>query len=94
MSTSNTKEYIICSCGHIDHMFVLMKDKSDDNYVDLALTVHLCPVPFFQRIKKAFSYIFGKRSRYGDFDEVIINRENALKIQDFLSQVINDEHFK
>lgn len=94
MPIETTKEYVICNCGHNDHMFILSRDKCADNYVDLALTVHLSPIPFLKRIKHAFLYIFGKRSRYGDFDEILLNRESVLKIQSFLDETMKDEYFK
>ena len=94
MSIETTRECVVCSCGHSDHMFILVRDKCADNYVDLALTIHLSPMPFFQRIKKAISYIFGKRSKYGDFDEVLINRNAAIKIVNFFKDTLEDEYFK
>lgn len=89
-----TKEYIMCTCNHSDHMFILVKDEYDGEYIDLSLTVHLSPIPFLKRIKNAFLYVLGKRSRYGDFDEIILNRESVLKIQSFLEETMKNEKFK
>lgn len=94
MPVETTREYVICNCGHNDHMFILIKDKCSDNYVDVALSVHLSPIPLFKRIKHAFFYILGKRSRYGDFDEVLLNRESVSRIQSFLDEAMKDEYFK
>ena len=41
------------------------------------MTIHLVDVPFWKRVKKAISYILGHKSRYGEFDEVILGKQHA-----------------
>ena len=94
MSDKIEKECIICRCGSYNHMVMLIRDQFFDEYVDLSLNIHLSPLPFFKRLKNAFFYIFGRRSRYGDFDEVLLNRESVLKIQSFLEETMKNEKFK
>ena len=45
---------------------------------------HLNKLPFWSRVKYGIKYIFGYKSRYGAFDEFIINPKDAKKIEDIL----------
>ena len=68
-----------CKCGSFDHIFCVTVDE-DDMFIE----VHLCPLPFWQRVKNAVSYIFGRRSRYGDFEEIILTPLDAFILGDSL----------
>lgn len=69
----------LCRCGSIQHMLVVTAD--DD---DLFFEVHLAPLPFFERVKTALRYILGRRSRWGDFEEVYFSPAMALELGDRL----------
>jgi hypothetical protein len=43
--------------------------------------VHLNRLPFWRRISYAIKYVFGRKSRYGAFDEFIFNAEDAERLQ-------------
>lgn len=51
---------------------------------DLFIEVHLSPLPFWQRVGNALRYILGRRSPYGDFEEIILGPEDALDLGDRL----------
>jgi len=82
------REFVICSCNHSDHLIIL---NYDGNYC--SIEVHLSPLPFFKRLINGIKYIFGFRSRYGDFDEIMIDREKATKIKEFFDKSLSDENF-
>jgi hypothetical protein len=63
----------------MQHSFVVSADEED-----LFIEVHLSPLPIWGRIKNAISYIFGKRSVYGDFEEVLLSPNDALDLGDRL----------
>ena len=69
----------ICKCSSMQHSFVVSADEED-----LFIEVHLSPLPIWGRIKNAISYIFGKRSVYGDFEEVLLSPNDALDLGDRL----------
>ena len=67
----------ICRCGSLEHIFVVTADEED-----LFIEVHLSPLPFVERVKHAIQYLFGYRSRWGDFDEILLDPETALRLGD------------
>lgn len=72
------QEIFICECGSTEHQFIIRKfDDEEEAY----LTIHLNKKPLLKRIKYAFKYIFGYQSRYGAFDEIILNPDDADKLQ-------------
>lgn len=73
------KTLFLCRCGSLEHSFVVIADEHD-----LLFEVHLSPLPFRQRVINAVKYILGKRSRYGDFEEIILDPEDALDLGDKL----------
>lgn len=87
------KEFVLCSCNHADHLLIINYNEEKD-YADCSIEIHLSPLPFFQRLIRAFKYVFGYRSRYGDYEEMVIDRERALKIKNFLDNAIGKENFK
>ena len=76
-----------CVCGSLEHIFIVTAD--DD---DLFIEVHLSPLPFFERLKHAVQYLFGYRSRWGDFDEILLNPETALMLGDKLVEWAGGEN--
>ena len=68
-----------CRCGSLEHMFVVSADDQD-----LFLEIHLAPAPFFERVLHAIRHVFGYRSKWGDFDEVLLEPEQALLLGDQL----------
>lgn len=48
---------------------------------DVYMEIHLTPQGFWQRVVNGFKYIFGHRSKYGDFDEMILKKEDAWKLE-------------
>jgi len=78
----NEHELFVCDCGDVEHQFII--SKSDNLYEEeplLYLLVKLNPqVGFFNRLLTAVLYIFGKKSIFGDFEEIIINKEMAGRL--------------
>jgi hypothetical protein len=69
----------VCQCGSLEHtLFVCAEEE------DFFLEVHLAPLPFWQRVRNAVGYVFGRRSRYGDFEEVLLSPEDAVDLGDRL----------
>lgn len=72
------QEIFICDCGSSEHQFIIRKFENEE---EAYLTIHLNKKPLLKRIKYAFKYIFGYQSRYGAFDEIILNPDDADKLQ-------------
>lgn len=74
------QEFFICQCNSAEHQLIFSYF-TDGKFGDVYVTVHLVPDSFWRRIKNAIKYIFGYRSKYGDFDEFIFKKEDANKLQ-------------
>jgi hypothetical protein len=74
------KELIICSCHSTEHQMVFIYDQ-DDNYPMVYIHYHLNKQPFWERVVYGIKYIFGRQSRYGAFDEIILKPEDAPKFE-------------
>jgi hypothetical protein len=83
MKSDNKKEIILCECNSTDHQMVFLYS-DDDGFPMVYVHTHLNKLPFWSRVKYGIKYIFGYKSRYGAFDEFIINPKDAKKIEDIL----------
>lgn len=72
-----------CSCQTHDHHFLLSPDHEERI---VYLSSHLSPKPLLHRIGLAIKYIFGFRSRFGDYSEVILEEEQWKELRDSLSK--------
>ena len=78
------KEYYECDCSDFDHILRVsyFEDVTPDKPDFLYIEVHLRQKTFFKRLWSGLSYIFGRRSRYGDFDEFLWTPETAKRFAD------------
>ena len=74
------REVLICQCNSLEHQvtFSWLGNNEDG---DVYMEVHLKPFGLWQRIKNGIRYIFGHRSKYGDFDDMILKKEDAWKLE-------------
>jgi len=68
-----------CRCSSLQHMLVVSADDED-----FFLEMHLSPLPFRHRVRNAFRYLFGKRCKYGDFEEIMLSPASAVALGDTL----------
>jgi len=74
-----TRTLFTCRCSSIEHSFVV---SADEDY--LAIEVHLAALPFWRRLRVGVHYIFGGKSKWGDFEEVLLSPYQALDLGDKL----------
>lgn len=67
-------------------MFVVTVDQED-----AFIEVHLSPLPFWDRLKNAVRYVLGRRSKWGDFEEILLTPEMALDLGDKLVEWASGE---
>lgn len=79
---------IICECHSPEHQVLFWYDDEDD---ELYCEVHLSDQPFFRRLWGGLKYIFGYKSRYGNWDNTIFSPENCKKLRDYLNKYHKDE---
>ena len=89
-------EMFICDCSDVSHNIVFQlwdwqKDGKDDfgECCELSLHVHLAAYPsFWKRIGLAVRYIFGYKSKYGDYDIMDIRYEDVPRIKAILDKFV------
>ena len=67
----------VCHCGSLEHSFVVSADE-DCFYIE----IHLSPLPFWPRVRNALGYVLGRRSKWGDFEEIVLDPYEALTLSD------------
>jgi hypothetical protein len=77
-------EVFICDCGSLDHTYAFWYDTE---FNDVHFMPHLMTHRnFFKRVIIGIKYMFGYKSRYGDFDSTIINPEDIKKIRKYFDK--------
>lgn len=71
-------DVILCQCFSPEHSIIILHDKEEK---EVYLSIHLSKLPFFERFKYAIKYLFGYQSRYGAFDRILLNPDDADKIK-------------
>ena len=75
------KELLLCDCKSTEHLMVIHYD-DDPEWDNVYMHIHLSPDGgFWTRLWRAIKYVFGHRSKYGDFDEFIFDPKDAHKFQ-------------
>ena len=80
------EKLLICECNDVEHQIIFRYDDTDNVAY---MSVHLVKKPFFTRLKNGFKYIFGHKSIYGDFDEVIIGKRYASFLKELGEKLEN-----
>lgn len=73
-------DLLICACATADHQVIFRYD-TDDSDKMVYCTIHLSKLPFLKRLKCAFMYLMGYQSRYGAFEEVILDQTHVKQLQ-------------
>lgn len=76
----------MCTCGTPSHQFITRFDPEWPMSVDFS--VHLTPLPRWQRVIVAFKYLFGMRDTYMAYDDVILTLDQVREYSDYLRDVL------
>lgn len=76
-----TKELFISDCGDLSHQLILSIDDK------VTLYMHLNKRPFYKRIWIALLYLFGKQSKYGAYEHIILNKDDCVRLANKLFDV-------
>lgn len=74
------RDIIICSCSSTEHQ-VVFKAFDEEIIKEVYMDIHLVKHSFWQRLKYGLKYIFGYKSRYGAWDEIILDKEHAPQLE-------------
>jgi len=80
--TNYNIEYMECRCMSTEHIVKFHLDLDDG---DLCLDFHLSNYQnWYKRAWVAIKYVFGYKSKYGDFDEIILKDEDVDRLMELL----------
>ena len=70
--------WVECECHSPEHLFKISFDPDDG---ELYMTVHLSNwYPWYKRVWTAVKYAFGYKCKYGNFDELLVDREKREEL--------------
>lgn len=69
------KELVLCECKSLEHQIVFIWFEDDEDK-EVYMQVHLTKTSFLERLKNGLRYIFGYKSRYDAWDEVVLSKDN------------------
>lgn len=77
-------ELFICDCGDVEHQMIILHDPTEKEK-EIYIEIHLSDSKtFFQRLWIGIKYIFGKKSKYGNWNEIILNEENMIRLKNVI----------
>jgi len=90
-----TKDVLICECSSDEHQYLIYY--AEDEYPDgqkipsVYIHPHLITYKsFWKRLVAATKYLFGHRTKYGNWDEFLLKPSDADKLQevvDYLKKI-------
>lgn len=82
-------EIEVCKCGSLEHQVIFQFDPDPGYNDEMCLSVHLNhDLPWYSRIVRAVKYIFGYKSKFGDYDEILLDRTQVLRIRNRFNSVL------
>jgi len=83
-----SKNLFVCPCADVSHQVIVSFDPDPDFNDFIYFHIHLSDVGLWNRIRYAFLYIFGKKSRYGHgaFAEVLFDKQQTKNLIDILTK--------
>jgi hypothetical protein len=79
------RKIYVCSCNSIEHQMSFFYDEKEK---ELYTEVHLYNYKnFFKRLISAIKYIFGYKSKYGNWDSMIFKKEDLIDLRNYLNKI-------
>ena len=79
-------EFFFCRCHDVSHQLVLetLETEEDEERVVYGC-LHLVHLEFWDKLKSATKYLFGRKRKYGDFDSFEFMPTDATKLHRMVS---------
>lgn len=78
-----SEKWFVCECESLEHFMVINYEPDFDDSV--YISIHLSHFSLWKRIQMAIAYIFGYKSKYGNFEEILLNKTKLKELIDTLS---------
>ena len=85
---------LICSCNSSEHQVIIYKTTDPLYGPEAFMHIHLSPRPFWYRVKYAIKYILGYNSKYGAWDEFILNTGHVDKLQEVVDHLDTNDTYR
>lgn len=79
----------VCDCGDVTHQFVVIIDNYKNSDPEVFVEVKLNPLPFWKRLIHGIKYIFGYKCRFGDFNEICLNKSHISNLEKIVETLKN-----
>ncbi len=78
------KELLTCVCSSIEHQIIIRYDEDEK---EVYANIYLSDLPIGKRILNAIKYIFGHKSKYGDFEEFIFDKRDIPALENVVTHL-------
>jgi hypothetical protein len=88
MTTERDMEFFECVCSSDEHTLkVTVYTDPENGLSDFYFSIYLCQYrSFFRRLVAGIKYIFGYKSKYGDFESFILQPKDYAKLASLLKK--------
>lgn len=77
-------EFFVCKCHDVSHQLVLETLETEENEEHVVYgCFHIVHLEFWEKLKCAMKYIFGRKCKDGDFDALLLRPEDADRLECF-----------
>lgn len=85
-----SKDVVICECHSDEHQYIFYysEEEIEDGKTVPMVYVHphlITYKSFWERVVAAVKYVFGHRTKYGNWDEFMISPKDADKFQEIVN---------
>lgn len=84
------QELLLCECASSEHQMI-MRYFNDDDHPVVYVDVHLVKRNLWQRIKYAVKYIFGYKSKFGAWDEILLGPQHIKSLESVIKHLKDAE---
>lgn len=80
------KELVLCQCKSLEHQIVFVWFEDDDDS-EVYMQIHLIKTSFWRRLVNGIKYIFGYKSRFGAWDEIVLDNDNLEQFKKVIQKL-------
>ena len=83
--------FLLCSCYSPEHQIIIHLDEGGDMFPPEAyIRIHLVRQSFWYRLIHGIKYVLGYKSKYGAWDEFILDKTHAESLRE-IAKHLDDE---
>lgn len=75
----------MCTCHSAEHQARFSWFGEPDKF--MSMEIHLADQPFWKRLRLGLAYILGRKSRFGEFDEICLGKRHAKAFREIAEKL-------